>query len=410
MRNTILFFILLFTFAGANAIEIEIKQDTTKNRDYKLWFMGRIDLYAYMDSQRGISVCEGLQYITPASPVINDQGIYVNELGEGTLNFNIAASRFGIGGSMNLSNSSSIMGYVEADFLAQTSSSTLAFRLRHAYAKYTKGQSSFLFGQTTHLALNEALASPTVTFGSGYPFSVLARPVQFRYSYDFEGSSVGIDAAASIFWGAEFDYQTSSKTPEFALRLRVGNPKASGLSLTAGIKTLDLSLGVSPETSKMTSHYLGFMGKLMLFDGYSLRGGTLYGGDLSTLGTMGGVAMKEDKIGYTPLWSLASYLDFSTKRYGGIEFGIFAGYQKNLGTTAPISEVIYRTRSSYIDVDSQWRIAPRVWYHIDGLCFGLEYMYAESAWMKGTNEYYRPMGELLTGHNHRITLLARFVF
>ncbi len=409
MKKSLLLLLLLLIPSVSSAIEIEVKQDTTKSRDYKLWFMGRVDLYAFMDTQRGVEVCGGVQYVIPGMPTIDASGNYVN--GYGALNFNIAASRFGMGGSMNLGDGGSLMGYVEADFLGQMSSSTLAFRLRHAYAKYTVGRSSLLFGQTTHLALDEALASPTVTFGAGYPFSALSRPVQFRYTYNFE-EYVAIDMAASIFWGSEYQAQTASMIPDFSARVRLGNPKGTSVSITAGIKTLDPSLGVEPTTSKVSALYAGVMAKLALGGGYNLRGGILYGEDPTTLGMLGGVALKADNMGYTPISTLSSYFDFETARYGNFAFGLFVGHQQNLGSLSPITlaaDPLYQ--SSVAGADSQWRVAPRLWYSVvGGLSFGLEYMYAEAEWMESWDENYQSVKNLPTSRNNRITLLARFVF
>ncbi len=407
-----IFFTLLLcisTVFTSNAIEIKVSADSTTSAKYKLWLSGRIDAYAYFDSQKTLSLFNGVQYIMPARPDI-DPSTGQDLIYSGQTRFNVASSRMGVGGSIQLDKDNSVMGYVELDFLDPNGGSILGFRLRHAFARLTMGSSQFLFGQTSHLSLYEEIAAPTVTFGSGYPYSVLSRPIQFRFTQLFADGLVKMDIAASMFWCDQYQWQADAMVPDLSLRVAIGNPATNTFAVIAGYKSLLPKLdGVDPN-ARVNAFYGGFMGRATFQGLGSVRGGLLYGGDLSTLGMLGGFAQNVAGTGYETVNTLSMWLDLSSPNYDGFEFGIFGGYQSNLGTSQAVNTSELQSTGLTLGVQNYMTLAPRAWYHYKMLSFGVEYAYGLSHWMDDWNSRYQPPTSLPASINHRVSLLCRFTF
>ncbi len=409
MRKFLLLFALALTTIYANAIEIKVSQDSTKQKKYSLNFTGRIEAYAFYDSYRSIDSRNGVQYMMPAKPVLDASKNDINN--EGQLRFSAASTRFAIGGAIQLTDKNNVDAYIEADFMGLTANTMYSVRLRHAYARLNLGNSSILFGQTSHLALFEEIAPSTVSFGSGYPYNVLSRPVQFRFTQNFLDKFITLSAAASMFSGDEGAMESNAMVPDFSLRLTVGHFNSNCVSIIGGYKTLSPKLEiVSDSKARMNAFYGGAMGKVVFGSNYAIRAFVMYGGDLTTLGMTGGFAPLENQNGYTPINTLSTWVDIATPQYCGFEFGVFGGYQRNLGSTKDIVSSNIASAGLTLGINNFWRVAPRVWYHYKMLSFGLEYMYTEATWMDSWNNRYLTNLNAPTSHDNRVTLLCRFNF
>ncbi len=412
MKKTLLTTLLIstLTLGSSSAIEIKLTTDSTKSERVKLWINGRIDVYSFVDTYQTVDLFHGLQYITAARPVI-DPTTMEDLSHSGELRFNVASTRLGIGSSYDFNERNGVMGYVEGDFINPNGSSLLGFRLRHAYIQLTLGSSQLLFGQTTHLSLYEEIAAPTVTFGGGYPYSILSRPIQFRFTQNFLDGKLKLDAAASMFWGEQFEWQADAMTPDLSIRLTLGRPKTNTLAIFGGYKSLmpQNSL-LAYSKARVNAFYGGAMGKLAFDRIITIRAGVIYGGDLSTLGLSGGFAPSINLDTYHTVNTLSTWIDLSSDRYYGFEFGLFGGFQQNLGANSPIALNELQSVGLTYGIDNYWALSPRVWYNYKMLYFGLEYTYSQANWMNSSNDQYRPSADLSVAHNNRVTLLCRFVF
>lgn len=408
MKKLLLFFLVVSSLS-ASAMEIPLKTDSTKKTRYSILITGRIETAVYTDSYKNVEQREGLQYYMPDRPSINPvTGEDKNNVG--SLRLNAASTRLGIGTKIVFNEKLSIDALIETDFMGASSNLIQSLRMRHAYFKLNIGRSSILFGQTSHLAMVDEIASNTVTYASGFPFNLQSRPVQIRFTQQI-GSIVNLAAALSMYTGAEYEMQSWAMTPDISARVMVGDPKRNMIGATVGFKSImPKKTEVANQSARMNSLYGALFGRVTIGDGYAIRGYAIYGGDLSTLGITGGFATLLDLKGYAPLSTVSTWLDFSTPRFHGFEVGIFGGFQKNLGSATDISKShVYSAGATY-GIDNFWRVAPRVWYHFKMLSFGFEYMYSEALWAHEVNERYQASFLLPETRNNRYTLLARFSF
>ncbi len=412
MKKIFTLVLMLFVAHSASAFEIPLSKDSTKNEKYKFFIKGRIDTYAFFDSHTTLGAANGLTYSGPTMPdyeygTLND----LNNAAQ--LRYSIGASRIGGGGSIQFSEKNSVDAYVEVDFTNQDSGSAfIGIRLRHAYARLNLGNSSILFGQTSHLSMYDEIAPGLVQFGGGFPFNTLSRPVQFRFSQRFSGN-MSLDVALSMSDGSEYQQQAFAMTPDLTARFTVGNPKGHTLAVFAGFKSIKpgLTTYVSDEDARMNAFYGGITGQVVAPDALAVSGALFYGGDLSSVGMIGGYAASADLSGYSAINTLSAWLNVTTMRYNGFEFGAFVGYQANMGTMSAIDEDSVVALGAAAGVDNYWMVGPRAWYHYNMLSFGLEYMYGESTWMEGYNDQYQSSGATYPPtSNNRVTLLARFTF
>lgn len=406
-------FLLIVSCSSLKAIDIKIKYDSTKQQKYSLFFNARIDAYGYFDSYAGVESQNGLVYYMPARPDIDSEtGLDLNYDLAPTTRFSIAATRLAMGGTIEFNDKNSVEALIEVDFLGTNTASINTFRMRHAYAKLNLGNSSILFGQTSHLAVCDENLPGVVSSGAGFPYSVTIRPVQFAFSQRFLDNNLELSASASMFGGSELDYQNRSMTPDFSLKVRYGDVSSSNVSLFGGYRVLQ----IDGYDNRMEAFYGGLSMKWDLGGGYMLRGMGVYGADMSSFLILGGYATSDQiEDVAVPLNSMSSYVDFSTPRFSGFEFGAFYGYQANMGAASSV-DVSSVVGSPAVGVNSYWTLAPRVWYHYKSVSFGLEYVYSESNWMDHSSttsgyqatEYYKGIGDGVITRNNRYVLLCRF--
>lgn len=406
MKKILVALVAFFAIHSVSAFEIPVVKDSTKSQKSTFFIKGRIDAVAFSDSRATIGSVNGALIIAPSAVSYNEAGVDVNDYSQ--LRFEVATTRIGGGGSVQLSDRNSVDGYVEIDFMSQSASSALVgLRLRHAYARLNLGNSSVLFGQTSHLTMFDEASPNFVTFAGGSPFNSLSRPVQFRFSQKL-GETMKVEAALSMFAGMEFNTQAYGMVPDLSARFVMGNPARAAFMVAGGVKFLTPDPLVKGES--LAAPYVTATGKYSFGNVLALRGSVMYGSDLSTFGMMGGYSSLASGDGYAAINTCSMWLDIASAKYNGFEFGIFAGYQKNLGADSLLNLNSLSATGSTEGIDSHLAVAPRVWYYYKMVSFGLEYMYASADWMEGISEYYAPLTGVYTTDNNRITLLARFTF
>lgn len=409
MKKLSLLTLLAATQIAASAVEIPIKQDTTKKTRYSLFITGRVDAAFYTDSYTNVESRDGLQYMMPARPKYDPiTGEDLNYVGK--LRFNIASTRIGIGTKITFNEKTSIDALIETDFMGVSANIMQSLRLRHAYLRLNLGRSSILVGQTNHLAMVDQIAPPTVTYAAGYPINLQARPIQIQFSQQL--GIVNLAAAAAMYTSDIKDMQALAMTPDFSVRVTVGDFNRNVIGLVGGFKSImpQLTSYVSDKQERMNSFYAALFGRVTMGKGYAIRAYAIYGGDLSALGLTGGFAPLLDHAGYAPTNTVSAWIDFATPRFAGFEFGIFGGYQQNLGTMTDIDLGGMVMAGTTTGLQNFWRVAPRVWYHFKMLSFGFEYMYSQSLWAHQWNDRYLSTMNLPATRNNRYTLLARFTF
>lgn len=395
-----------------SGIQVFSKTDSTSGTGLKVRVTGRIDAMAFYDTNNSnVEAANGLIYFMPKRPTLDPTNGSVVDNPD-LLRFSIAASRFGLAADYTYKSGLMMGGFVETDFVnLATSKSVPSLRLRQAYGYLQHKNSTFLFGQTSHLAHMEHIIPPTVTFAAAYPMNVISRPVQFRFAQQFNSIPLSIDIAASMFYGANSILQNQGLTPDISARITYNNKSNFIVSAVGGIKSMKpQGIAVADKSQRVNAMYGGLAAKYIFGKGYTLSAMGVYGGDLSNFGIVGGYAPLLDLKGYTAINAMSLWADFHTPEYSGFNIGVFVGYQENLGTTTDILYSHLTTAEALLGLDNYYRIAPRVYYRIHKLSFGLEYMYTVANWMHDWDKRYQSTFDLPSATGSRVTLLCRFTF
>lgn len=378
-------------------------------------FGGRIDVMIFSDSYNHVATRNGLQYIAPVAPSLNSKGEDVNF--QNRLRMSASPSRFNYQMTATNVMGANLKGMIEVDFMGNTDANQNLIRMRHVYIDMKWDRRSLLIGQTSHLSMPDEAACNTVTYGGGYPFYPLNRPVQVQFHQKM-GENYTLALAAAMFSGKTGDMQSYAMIPDFQARITSSHAKGLSWGAFAGFKvikprTLTADESLAKET--LTSFNAGAFARMVFPAGYAIKLYGIWGQELSSLSVMGGYAPllsdagKQD-YGYTSIAGVSALADFeSPVSKKGWQWGIFGGMQQNLGSADEINPA--KVSVTYPGMDNFWRLAPRVFYHYQkSLSFGLEYMASGAKWAESMDENYKPIDTHDATLNHRITFLARYKF
>lgn len=391
------------------------KNDSIPQTEVTFKFGGRIDVEMYYDSYKNIESRNGLQYNFPDKPNYNPAGEDINF--QPRLRFGVAPTRLNL--AVNATNvmGADVKGYVEIDFMGVADNVLSSLRMRHAYVNMQWKSRSLLFGQTSHLTMVDEISANTVTFGGGFSIHPLNRPVQVQFRQNF-GKASNVTLAAAIFGGVFGDQQSYALMPDIQLRVMLGDPAGFMYGAVGGVKSIKPRLLTATESltdKKVVTFDAAVFARYTFAGGYAVRLYGLWGQDLTPLSIIGGYAplyseRDMDDYGYAPISAVSAFLDFDSKQYSsGLQWGIFGGWQHNLGSTKEID--LERAAIPNSGINTHWRVAPRVYYNYKKfLTFGLEYMLSCAVWGQEMDLYYKPITTYKPTYNNRITFLTRFKF
>lgn len=402
---------------------------TAQENKISLKLNGFVEFKTYYDDYRSrVSRYDQIHFY-PLAPKLNSLGQDLNNTG--SLNFSISTSRLSLTISGIKFLNANIISNIEADFTGSAETYIGMFNLRHAYINMEWEKSSLLFGQTDHLTSVKEVIAQTVGFGGGYPFNPINRNLQIRYTYKFT-PGVELILAAHMFGGhnslGPVNAQAQAGLPNFQAQLKLGNPDKIFGGITIGYKLL------KPRSADNNVFYQKTIGsydinaffRANIAKGYNLRLWGIYGENLSHLGMIGGYGKYVDYLSsstspiddypYANIKALSTWLDFETPSYKNFKLGIFAGYQKNLGTSKTMD--MTKLAGNYLfgyykDPYINWfsRISPRITYTLSKkLIFGLEYALSHARWAKSVDWNFRPIEQFAVNHNNRIELMVKYLF
>lgn len=403
--------ILLPLVWTANAAE---KQDKVAFK-----FGGRVDALGFVDTYESKATRRGIHYFFPLAPKYDPQGNDLHK--ESSLRAGAAPSR--LNATVLAPEILGAVGkaFVEADFMGTSDNTFGGFRLRHAYMSLDWERGQFLAGQTDHLSIPVEVTPDVVSYGGANPINPLARLPQFRYTHKLT-RNLSAAAAVGIFGGTYGEMQSAATVPDVQLKLAWTESGRWMMGVSGGFRAIRPRKITDDEvktTKKMSLFQASAYGSYTFGGGYCVKLFGMWGQDLSALSMMGGFAPKLTDVstgnpdyGYMPIRSMATWLDFSTRKFNGWQAGIYAGWAKNLGTSKDIDLSCESIGDYSADGGIDWhiRIAPRVYYQYKNLSFGLEYMYSLASWGETFSARYRPVERYDNTSNHRVTLLTRFKF
>lgn len=344
----------------------------------------------YYDSRENFETASGLFYIIPKDENLNEFGEDLN--GVPSSRFLSIATRLGVNVSASLSPDCDILAKVETDFAGYSASTTM-FRIRQAFLKLNWKKCSLLAGQTWHPMFGDVV--PTVqSLATGSPFQPFNRSPQVRFDwtnrlfrlsfsalYQFQYTSLGPGGKASA------DYQVKSKVPECYLGFdwrRDGWLWGGGVSFMriAPRTSVTLNAGTDSASTHSVDEYLNsFAANLYLQyvspakGHFTVKAKTIFGSNLSHLLLLSGYGVSkvndDGSQSYTNIYNSTSWLNVT---YGEkLQFGVFLGYMKNLGSDEPLVSASDTYIFGYNNVGATWRVAPMVCYNLRHWSFGVEY-------------------------------------
>ncbi len=361
MKRLILFSILLLA-AGLYA---QNNSGSEGKDEFGIDVKGFVKTDVMFDSRQTVTVREGHFLLYPAPEVMDPNSEDINK--KTSLNMLSIQSRVTgvITGPKAFGAKTS--GVLEGAFFGHSEGDVNGFRLRHAFLKLDWENSSLLIGQYWHPMFITEVFPGVVSFNTGVPFQPFARDPQIRFTQKIENLAVSFTAAAQRDFtstgpqGVSSIYLRNSSIPILDLNIKyIDNGFVFGAG--AGYKSLmpriatDKGLATDERISSFST--LGFL--KVAFGEFTVKAEGVYGENLTDLTMLGGYAVsaRDTTTGieqYTSTKTLSAWTDLT---YGkDLQFGLFAGYTKNLGADETIVGNFYARGTN---IDKVIRISPRI--------------------------------------------------
>ncbi len=399
-----------------------------EEQKFGITFSGFVKNDAFVDSRQTISAREGHFLLWPAPEKLDVNGADVND--KSTYNILAIQSRLSgrITGPDALGAKSS--GLIEGDFFAQANDNINLFRMRHAFVKLNWTRVEMLAGHTWNPLFVTDCFPGTVSFNTGAPMQSFARNPQFRLTFQSAGLKIlaavlsQVDYVSRGIDGPNCKYLRNSTTPDMHLQLHYGaGDKQQGTGIIGGggvaYKTIvpRLESEMSPGEVYRVEELVGGI-TAMAFAKWTTRPVTLkfqarYGENISDVLAISGFGVKEvtdpqtGRQAYTPLKSMSYWGEVHTN--GNPSVGIFAGALRNNGTKEAMSASGNPVYGLATDIQSMWRISPRIVYNSGKVRLALEVEYTTAAYGTDYDENHMP-GQTIPVANLRGLLAVYFFF
>lgn len=396
-------------------------------------FSGFVKTDLYYDSRQTINIREGHFLLYPDNEKLDVNGLDVNANGQlGILSIQSRLSGKITGPDVLKAKTSALL---EGDFFGNENgnfSDVNGFRLRHAIVKLNWATTELLVGQFWHPLFVHDCFPDVVSFNTGAPFQPFSRNPQIRLTQKFGGLKLVAAAAEQRDFtsngpdGANNKYLRNSVIPDLNFHLQYLLPLGENKDLFMGIgvehKQLTPQLFAVADknlTDKKDSIYVASTEKVSSFAiaGYAklrlktvtLKSYAIYGGNLFDLVMLGGYATgavvdaNQNRYDYMPIRTFSCWSEFSTN--GKIQFGLFGGFSKNLGTDG-VNGGKYYSRGT--NIDFVYRVSPRMVFNFEKLRISAEIEYTTANYGKANT-----MGEVvdnLKAQSNLRTLVAFYYF
>lgn len=397
MKRALLILLLIPMFVQA--------QNNEEKPKFSLKFYGFVKNDFFWDSRQNVSIREGHFLLYPMKVERDVNGDDLNS--QSNFNFLSIQTRLGVSVSGPDVCKAKTTAVVEADFFGNENAYFVdanGFRLRHAFVKLNWPTTEILVGQYWHPMFIPAVFPGVVSFNTGAPFQAFSRNPQFRLTQqmgkfsaiftacsqrDFVspgGSSISLRNTSIPDLGLQFQYasKNEAKETEFLIGIgggykfiapRINSEVTSTSVVTPSFIVYDIlnnphTIPAVTKTNtikyKVKENVGGFYS--LLFMKYKCKPITYkfyaaYGQNIFDLTMLGGYAVSgiNDSVkmqkDYTPYNVLSTWMELMTNGKK-IQFGVFAGYTQNMGTSANIID--YSTTNRGADIKMMYRVSPRI--------------------------------------------------
>lgn len=375
-------------------------------------FSGFVKSDFFFDSRQTIAAREGHFLLWPSPEYLDENGDDINA--KSNFNFLAIQSRLKVAISGPDAFGAKTSGVIEGDFFAQGNLNINLLRLRHAFVKLNWTNIEVLAGQYWNPLFVTDCYPGTVSFNTGTPLQSFARNPQIRLTYSmgsFRLTAAALSQRGYVSFGENgpsSSYLRNSVTPDMHLQLQYGSKNdntgtgfilGGGLAYKSIVPRLENRIGIAPNDVvykvSETVYGLTAIGFTKLTTSLlTIKFEARYGENISDLLAISGFAVKEitnvttGELSYTPLQSMTFWGEVHTN--GKIQFGIFGGILKNLGTKEAMSDPDNDVYGLATDISTLFRISPRVIINSGKTRIAFELEYTSAAYGKDYNEYYIP--------------------
>jgi hypothetical protein len=395
MKNTSLIVLLILLALSLPAQE--------EKKEFGIKFSGFIKSDFFYDSRQTVNIREGHFLLYPAEflPDADNQDINAKP----SLNFLSIQTR--LTGTITSPDAfgARVKGVIEADFFGNENAAFIdanGFRLRHAYAQLSWKKTELLLGQYWHPFFIPACFPDVISFNSGSPFQPFSRNPQIRVIHhpgkfhliaavtaqrDFTsaGGSTALRNSALPELQAQVQYETKN----------AGTRKEFLAGIGGGVKWLKPLLNTEADGKKYASDqtvssysFTAFAKMKSPVFTFKLQG--VYGTNLFDLLMLGGYGVSEvtdplrNTVAYTATKTLSVWSEGMTHGKT-VQFGLWAGYTRNLGSADPIlyySDRVGGTLATVrgANIKGILRISPRLLLIAGKFNFALETEYTNAAY------------------------------
>lgn len=434
--------LLLFVFCCVAAVA----QDA-KPKAVSMEFYGFVRFESYFDSYKGLNAANEQFFIVPNYDGVDANGKHINETP--TYNFSAMATRVGVRISGPEILKAKTTANIETDFAGDLGVNPAMLRVRQANAVFSWPRASLLVGQTWHPFWSGKVFPTVAGLNTGAPFQPFNRSPQIRLDYkpnlklifsaamvsEFQYKSYGFARIDSMYPKAMLCndksdlFNRNAALPEMILNAELNN---GGFTLGAGtslkfIKPTLYTVEMVPgkDVKKFVSDELL---RSFSFVGYTqyaknklvVKAKGVLGQNMSHLNIPGGYGVKSVEattgaMTYTPYNSFASF--FNAVYGAKYQAGIFAGYMKNLGTTASLHNFgtdaapVAVTPGLVPKIASIYRVAPSFAINVSKLRLVFEYELTSATFGQGNINLSDGLyGSAVDVTNHRGNLMLMYSF
>ncbi|MFH0894217.1 MAG: hypothetical protein V2A54_07265 [Bacteroidota bacterium] len=380
MKKNLLLSILVFSAISANA-NFQTK-DTAK---FGIRFSGFVNAQYWYDTRQTYSIRETQAMLYPLKPSFDKNGVDINEQPSANQVSMMSRLHGDIFGPDAFGAKASAV--LEGDFTGPSNIENNAFRLRHAYIKLDWKKSQLMVGQYWHPLNVPEMIPDVASLNTGAPFHPFSRQPQVRYKYTMGNlkmiavASSQRDYASSGPSGTTVAtstaYSRNAVIPNLHFQLHYAW-KENLVGVGGDYKVLKPRLVTDSliKTNETVESFSAVAFAKIQSDKFVVKLESVLGQNLNDHLMLGGYAVADaDSLTniktYTTLNILSAWADISTTGTKW-QFGVFAGYLKNLGTMKNIRGGIYAMGS---DIESMYRVSPRVSYLTGKLKFSTEVEY-----------------------------------
>jgi hypothetical protein len=386
MKDNVFKFILISLFAILfSFMPVRNFAQANEQSESGISFSGYVKTDLIFDSRQTINLREGHFLLYPSNESLDKNGEDINAKNS----FNILSIQTRLLGKIKGPEvlGAKTSGLIEGEFFGTSDGDINGFRLRHAYINLKWESSSLLIGQTWHPMFVTDVFPQVISFNTGAPFQPFSRNPQVRFTQSFGDFNLIAalmsqrDFSSNGPNGFTSTYLRNSVLPNFHMQLQYKTDKTLfGIGGDYKVLTPRLETPKKIKTdTKIKSFSTLAYAKLNLSPFTFLVEG-VYGENLSDMLMLGGYAVKtidttNGKEDYTTLKMYSFWSDISVGK--DLQFGIFFGYSKNLGSDDPIIGAYY-TRVN--NIDKIYRFSPRIIWNLNLARFALECEYTNAAY------------------------------